>query len=113
MTWFGSTRCAAARRSPTSGGSAYCAIPTHAGLEKVHIALTAGSIIRVRGPRNHFPAGRERRYLFIAGGIGITPMLPMIAEANAAGSDWRLLYGGRERASMAFPRRTSPSTASG
>jgi ferredoxin-NADP reductase len=72
------------------------------GSEKVHIALTAGSIIRVRGPRNHFPLVASDRYLFVAGGIGITPMLPMIAEANAAGSDWRLLYGGRERASMAF-----------
>jgi ferredoxin len=29
-------------------------------------------------------------------------MLPMIAEAEAAGADWRLLYGGRTRASMAF-----------
>ncbi len=72
------------------------------GSEKVHIALTAGSIIRVRGPRNHFPLVASDRYLFVAGGIGITPMLPMIAEANAAGSDWQLLYGGRERASMAF-----------
>jgi ferredoxin-NADP reductase len=72
------------------------------GSEKVHIALTAGSIVRVRGPRNHFPLVASGRYLFVAGGIGITPMLPMIAEANAAGSDWRLLYGGRERASMAF-----------
>ena len=48
------------------------------------------------------PAGRPPRYLFIAGGIGITPMLPMIAQAEAAGADWRLLYGGRHRASMAF-----------
>jgi ferredoxin-NADP reductase len=72
------------------------------GSEKVHIALTAGSMVRVRGPRNHFPLVASGRYLFVAGGIGITPMLPMIAEANAAGSDWRLLYGGRERASMAF-----------
>ena len=45
---------------------------------------------------------RASTYLFIAGGIGITPMLPMIAEAEAAGADWRLLYGGRHRASMAF-----------
>ena len=59
-------------------------------------------MIRVRGPRNHFPLVASERYLFVAGGIGITPMLPMIAEADAAGSDWRLLYGGRERASMAF-----------
>jgi ferredoxin-NADP reductase len=72
------------------------------GSEKVHIALAAGSIVRVRGPRNHFPLVASGRYLFVAGGIGITPMLPMLAEASAAGSDWRLLYGGRERASMAF-----------
>jgi ferredoxin-NADP reductase len=42
------------------------------------------------------------RYLFVAGGIGITPMMPMIAAAEAAGADWRLLYGGRTRSSMAF-----------
>jgi ferredoxin-NADP reductase len=58
--------------------------------------------VRVRGPRNHFPLVASSRYLYIAGGIGITPVLPMIAEADAAGADWRLFYGGRERASMAF-----------
>ena len=61
-----------------------------------------GAAVRVRGPRNHFPLVASPRYLFIAGGIGITPMLPMIAEAEAAGADWRLVYGGRKRASMAF-----------
>ena len=45
------------------------------GSEKVHIALTAGSMVRVRGPRNHFPLVASGRYLFVAGGIGITPML--------------------------------------
>ena len=49
------------------------------------------------------------RYLFIAGGIGITPMLPMIAEAEAAGADWRLVYGGRSRSSMAFLRELAPT----
>ena len=72
------------------------------GSERVHDLLAPGSIVRVRGPRNHFPLVASSRYLFIAGGIGITPMLPMIAEAEAAGADWRLFYGGRERASMAF-----------
>lgn len=64
--------------------------------------LTEGSRLRVRGPRNHFPLVAARRYLFIAGGIGITPMLPMIEEAEAAGADWVLHYGGRSRTSMAF-----------
>jgi ferredoxin-NADP reductase len=55
-----------------------------------------------RGPRNNFPLVRSARYAFVAGGIGITPLLPMIATAEAAGATWRLLYGGRTRASMAF-----------
>jgi ferredoxin-NADP reductase len=78
------------------------ALDSRGGSEKVHDVLRPGSTVRVRGPRNHFPLVASPRYLFIAGGIGITPMLPMIAEADAAGADWRLLYGGRERASMAF-----------
>ena len=49
--------------------------------------LAAGGTVRVRGPRNHFPMVSSPRYLFIAGGIGITPMLPMIAEAEASGAD--------------------------
>ena len=40
--------------------------------------------------------------MFIAGGIGITPILPMLAAATEAGADWQLWYGGRSRASMAF-----------
>jgi ferredoxin-NADP reductase len=58
--------------------------------------------VRVRGPRNNFPLADSPRYLFIAGGIGITPMLPMVAAAEAAGAEWELVYGGRQRASMAF-----------
>src|SRR5262249_53598314 len=42
------------------------------------------------------------RLLFIAGGIGITPLLPMMAEASAASVEWTLVYGGRSRSSMAF-----------
>ena len=64
--------------------------------------LRPGSTVRVRGPRNHFPLVSSPRYLFVAGGIGITPMLAMMADATAAGADWNLFYGGRSRASMAF-----------
>ncbi|HEX3607997.1 MAG TPA: ferredoxin reductase, partial [Candidatus Dormibacteraeota bacterium] len=68
----------------------------------VHEVLRRGATVRVRGPRNHFPLQPSPRHLFIAGGIGITPILPMIEAAARAGSDWRLVYGGRRRASMAF-----------
>lgn len=72
------------------------------GSRRVHDTLTEGATVTTRGPRNHFPLVAASTYLFIAGGIGITPILPMIAQAQAAGADWRLLYGGRHRASMAF-----------
>jgi len=71
------------------------------GSRAVH-RLTAGRTVRVRGPRNHFPIVASRRYLFLAGGIGITPLLPMIHEVSAAGADWELHYGGRTLTSMAF-----------
>jgi ferredoxin-NADP reductase len=72
------------------------------GSQFVHDDIDTGMTIRVRGPRNHFPFIDGPEYLFIAGGIGVTPMLPMIAAADAAGADWRMLYGGRSRDSMAF-----------
>lgn len=64
--------------------------------------LVEGQPLRIRGPRNNFALAPARRYVFIAGGIGITPMLPMIEAAVATGADWTLHYGGRSRASMAF-----------
>jgi ferredoxin-NADP reductase len=72
------------------------------GSQFVHDKLHEGTTVRVRGPRNHFPLVGSPRYLFIAGGIGVTPIVPMIAAAAAAGADWRLLYGGRTPSSMAF-----------
>ena len=68
----------------------------------VHDVLQAGDIVRIRGPRNNFPLVTSKKYIFIAGGIGITPMLPMIRTAIAAGAGWELTYGGRQRSSMAF-----------
>ncbi|NUS16184.1 MAG: hypothetical protein HOY69_33095 [Streptomyces sp.] len=67
-----------------------------------------------RSPRPVFPAGSplapifalvdspEPEYLFIAGGIGVTPIMPMIEEIAAPGARWSLLYGGRSRSSRAF-----------
>ena len=71
------------------------------GSQAVH-GLAAGATVRVRGPRNHFPVVAAKRYLFVAGGIGITPLLAMIYEVEAMGAQWELHYGGRSLESMAF-----------
>ncbi|MFE8946066.1 PDR/VanB family oxidoreductase [Streptomyces sp. NPDC007856] len=84
-------RIAVLREPAGRGGSAH-----------VHEQVGEGGKIRVRGPRNHFRQEPAPRYRFIAGGIGITPILPMLAAAEQAGADWTLLYGGRTRSSMAF-----------
>jgi ferredoxin-NADP reductase len=84
-------RVAVLRESRGRGGSAY-----------VHEVLRAGQAVRVRGPRNNFPLAEAAAYLFIAGGIGITPLLPMVAAVDSRGADWLLLYGGRRRTAMAF-----------
>ncbi|MCG2622490.1 PDR/VanB family oxidoreductase [Arthrobacter sp. I2-34] len=68
----------------------------------IHDELRPGTKLQVRGPRNNFALEPAGRYLFIAGGIGITPILPMVRQAEAAGADWTLLYLGRSRTSMAF-----------
>jgi ferredoxin-NADP reductase len=73
------------------GGSAY-----------VYDEVAEGQDIDVRGPRNNFELVPAPRYVFIAGGIGITPILPMAAAADEAGATWEFHYGGRTRTSMAF-----------
>jgi ferredoxin-NADP reductase len=92
-----SWQIAVLREPQGRGGSAY-----------VHDHLREGTAVRVRGPRNNFPLRPAARHLFIAGGVGITPILPMVEAAEAAGADWRLLYGGRTRTSMAFLDRLAP-----
>ncbi|MDI3403313.1 PDR/VanB family oxidoreductase [Streptomyces cavernicola] len=74
------------------------------GSREVHEVLRPGDHIEVTGPRNNFalPEDDALRYRFIAGGIGITPLLPMIERVASSGADWSLLYGGRSRSSMAF-----------
>jgi ferredoxin-NADP reductase len=72
------------------------------GSRYIHESLHPGDPVRIRGPRNHFELAPSPNYLFIGGGIGITPLRPMMAHAEAAGANWLLAYGGRTRASMAF-----------
>ncbi|GAA2295685.1 PDR/VanB family oxidoreductase [Streptomyces kunmingensis] len=82
-----SWRIAVLREPAGRGGSAH-----------VHDALRPGSRVPVRGPRNHFPLEPAPAYRFVAGGIGITPIVPMLAAAP----QWSLFYGGRSLDSMAF-----------
>ncbi|MDJ1135668.1 PDR/VanB family oxidoreductase [Streptomyces iconiensis] len=78
------------------------------GSEYVHMFLRPGQPLRLRGPRDNFGFDRARSYLFIAGGVGITPILPMVHQAEAWGVPWQLVYGGRRAASMAFRDELRP-----
>ncbi|WP_039825349.1 PDR/VanB family oxidoreductase [Nocardia testacea] len=79
----------AVRRIPDGGG----------GSLEVH-DLRPGDTLRIRGPRNAFTfVDSAPSYLFLAAGIGITPILPM---AQAAGDRGRLIYLGRSRDTMPF-----------
>jgi len=68
----------------------------------VHESVSADELIVVGTPRNNFPLVPAKAYVFIAGGIGVTPLVPMARQAEASGADWVLHYGGRDRRSMAF-----------
>ncbi|MCL2585429.1 MAG: PDR/VanB family oxidoreductase [Streptosporangiales bacterium] len=80
------------RRVPGGGG----------GSAEIHDGIAEGTVLRVASPVNAFPFAAEPAVLFIAGGIGITPILPMARKAASLGLDWRLVYTGRDRASMPF-----------
>ncbi|WP_181781126.1 PDR/VanB family oxidoreductase [Pseudonocardia pini] len=75
------------------------------GSRWVHEKLYPGVELEVRGPRNHFRLDPADRYVFVAGGIGITPILAMIGEVERAGQPWTLVYGGRTRSTMAYAER--------
>lgn len=72
------------------------------GSAHVHERVAVGERLQVRGPRNNFAFTAEGEVAFVAGGIGITALLPMIGAAEGAGAPWRLLYAGRSRRTMAF-----------
>ncbi|MGW3965460.1 PDR/VanB family oxidoreductase [Amycolatopsis sp. NPDC005003] len=65
------------------------------GSEYVHLFLQPGRTLSVSLPRNHFPLLPAAEYLFVAGGIGITPIVPMLRSAVASGAAVTLAYAGR------------------
>jgi ferredoxin-NADP reductase len=88
----------AVRRIPAGGG----------GSVEIHDELLVGASVTTSGPRNAFPltvpgyGSPTQRFRFIAGGIGITPILPMLAQAQRLGVDWSMVYAGRNRDSLPF-----------
>ena len=58
----------------------------------VHRKLRPGELVTVSAPRNNFSLEDAGRYIFVAGGIGVTPLIPMMRQASAQGRPWTLLY---------------------
>lgn len=88
----------AVRRIPDGGG----------GSREIHAALPEGTTVYTHGPRNAFPltvpgfGSPARAFRFIAGGIGITPILPMIGLAQTRGIDWSMVYTGRSHDALPY-----------
>ncbi|MDG3008904.1 oxidoreductase [Rhodococcus sp. D2-41] len=88
----------AVRRIPDGGG----------GSVEVHDRLAVGAELTVRGPRNAFAfavpghGSTAQKLRFVAGGIGITPILPMVRLAHRLGLDWSMVYTGRRRETLPF-----------
>ena len=68
------------------------------GSIEMHEALDVGDTVVFEGPRNAFYVGMaEDDVLFVIGGIGVTPILPMMRMAAERGINWRAIYAGRSR----------------
>lgn len=90
--WDASSYTIAVQREPDGrGGSAL-----------LHASVGVGDVLGFGGPRNGFRLAPSTDHLFIAGGIGITPLLPMVHQADLLGLEWRMLYLGRSRDRLAF-----------
>jgi len=73
------------------------------GSRYFHDHLSPGMELEISHPVNLFPlAKRAAKHLFIAGGIGITPFLAMMAELATGGAAFALHYAARSRALVAF-----------
>ena len=73
------------------------------GSHHIHKVLRVGDKIKVSKPKNNFPLKEDAvKSVFIAGGIGITPMVCMLQRLNDLGKPWELHYAARTRAAAAF-----------
>jgi vanillate O-demethylase ferredoxin subunit len=73
------------------------------GSRSMHDDVEEGSALGVVDPRNHFPLAADAGHsLFIAGGIGITPIRAMLRSLSAEGRSWELHYCARSQSHAAF-----------
>jgi ferredoxin-NADP reductase len=72
------------------------------GSSEIHQRQLVGSLLKASAPRNQFELVEAPHYLFIAGGIGVTPLLAMVREVAARRGAWDMFYLGRHRAGMGF-----------
>lgn len=72
------------------------------GSQNIHQSLRVGDLLKVSQPRNNFSLVDAPAYCFIAGGIGITPILSMIRWCIAHGKKWRLFYSVRNKQRAGF-----------
>ncbi|RUQ98352.1 oxidoreductase [Labedella endophytica] len=68
----------------------------------VHDYLRVGRTVHAGTPRNLFPLLSSERYLLLAAGIGITPILPMARALAERGAHWSLNYAVRDGAQFPF-----------
>ena len=72
------------------------------GSMEIHDKVQLGDVVSFGGPRNNFRLAPATQYRFIAGGIGITAVLPMIEQAERLRLEWQLLYLGKTADRMAY-----------
>jgi dimethylamine monooxygenase subunit B len=78
------------------------------GSRYIHELVRPGSRLHISHPVNLFPLARlGRKHVFIAGGIGITPFLPMMEELNAHAVPFELHYSFRSMDRAPYVREIS------
>jgi ferredoxin-NADP reductase len=91
------------REGESRGGSRY-----------LHDSVRVGDLVEVSVPRNNFALdAAAARHLLIAGGIGIAPIVSMIAELRRRRADFQLHYCARSAARTAFRDDLAPLAAEG
>ena len=73
------------------------------GSHAMHDKVREGQVLQVSAPRNNFALHEEaERHLLLAGGIGVTPMISMVARLQETGADFTLHYCTKSRDHTAF-----------